>query len=200
MRLRSVAVVALGLGLVGGCARTGSVLTGDVTADNAFFVYLGASPAERGTLIASGDAWGTTVKLKPTPLAAGRTYYLHIEAINYGDQAGLIGDFRLSGDRLHFANGRQELLTGTSAWLGDFNNPNSSVTPQSWVAPKAAVASEGANGVGPWGKVADVGAAAQWIWPTDARSAPSGPSSVCGYCTVDFSATITPSRGPSLGL
>jgi hypothetical protein len=190
-----MAAVALGLGLAGGCARTGGVLTGDVTADNAFFVYLSTSPTERGALIASGDAWGATFKLKPTPLTEGRTYFLHVETINYGDQAGLIGDFRLSGDELHFANGRQELLTGPSGWLGGFNSPNSSLTQQSWVQPQAAVASEGANGVGPWGKVADVGAAARWIWPTDARSAPSGPNSVCGYCTVDFSATITPSRG-----
>lgn len=193
MRGPVIAALALSWGLAGCGGRGDGVLSGALTADNAFYAYLGTSPSDRGALIAQGEDWRTAVAIKPTRLAAGRTYYLHVVAINYGDEGALLGAFELGGG-FHFAGGGRQLLTGTANWSGGFNNPNSSVTPQPWVAPAGAVASQGANGVGPWGVIAGVDPAALWIWPTDPRSAPSGPPQACAACTVDFSATIVPDQ------
>jgi hypothetical protein len=174
--------------------KTGATLTGQVSADNAVYVYLSDDPSKLGKLIASGDNWRTTLDLKPTKLAGGRTYYLHVEAINYGDQGALIGAFHLSGAAFHFANGARTLITDTAGWSGGFNDGNADVKPQPWVAPAGPVFSQGANGVGTWGVVAGVPATAQWIWPSDHQSAPDGPTGACGSCTVDFSATLSPTQ------
>jgi hypothetical protein len=121
---------------------------------------------------------------------------LHIEAINYGDQGALIGNFQLAGTGFHFDGGGHTLMTSISHWSGGLNNSNSGVKEQSWVAPDGQVFSQGANGVGPWGNVAKVPAEALWIWPSDAKSSPPGSNEACGLCTVDFSATITPDPPP----
>jgi hypothetical protein len=190
--IRSVIVTAMGFSLAACHGSSGGDLTGKLTADNAVYAYVSDSPSARGNLIGSGTAWGATYDLKKAPLTHGRTYYLHIEAINYGAQGALIGEFHLSGNRFHFANGGQTLVTGPLGWSGGFNSTNSDVAPQPWVEAKGAVASQGANGVGPWGLVAGVSPLAQWIWPTDPKSAPGGPPGACGLCTVDFTAMITP--------
>ncbi|MFI4934146.1 MAG: hypothetical protein ACHP7N_05980 [Caulobacterales bacterium] len=190
MNFRLVVVAALGVALAGCHQGKPSTLTGKLTADNAFYAYLSTSPTERGELIGSGDAWGTTFDLKPSALAPGATYYLNIEAINYGDQGAAIGEFHLSGDEFHFANGAQTLLTGAAGWTGGYGSPNGTVAPQPWVPATGAVFSQGANGVGPWGKVTGVDPSAQWIWPSDPQSAQGSPQGACGTCTVVLSARI----------
>jgi len=187
-------VVALGLLAGASPASAQTVLGGNITADNAFYAYLSTSPTTLGTLIASGNNWLSTFSLPSTALAPGTTYYLNIEAINYGLEGGLIGDFTLSNTQGSFSNGGQELLTNTANWTGSYNNANSNpALAQPWVTPTGTVFSEGANGVSPWGNVTGVGATAQWIWATDGLSAPGGlnQGGVCPNCTVDFSTTIT---------
>ncbi len=190
MQFRMIAAAAAALSLGAGAAEAASVLSGRLTVDNAFYAYLSTSPKVRGTLIASGNDWGKPVNLKSVTLKPGKTYYLHIEAINYGGPGAFLGAFKLSDDRFHFANGRREILTGASGWSGGFNNTSAAVAEQPWVEPRDGVFAQGAWGVGPWGKVAGMPAQAQWIWPSDGRS--SGAGQACGACTVDFSITISP--------
>jgi hypothetical protein len=170
-----------------------TTLSGNLTADNAFYAYVSTSNSTLGTLVASGNSWPSTFSLS-SALTAGTTNYLHLEAINYGAQGGLIGTFSLSGAGFSFANGAQTLSTDTTDWQAGYNDGNSNPSQaQAWVVPTGGVTSFGANGVSPWGTVSGVSASAQWIWANDANSLPfpgAGENGVCGYCTVDFSTAI----------
>ena len=163
-------------------------ISGNLTADNAFFAYISTNDAVLGTLVAQGNSWPTTFSFSGATLTPGVTNYLHIEAINYGGPGAFIGQFTLSDAGFQFANGSQSLLTGTTNWAGIYNNDNSSVTAQPWVMPTAGVVSFGANGVGPWGTKTGISSSALWIWPNDASSLPG--VAACEFCTVDFSTPI----------
>ncbi len=189
LRLSTIFLVA---GLAGGsfarCAKA-STISGSLTADNAFFAYISTSNSVRGTLVASGNDWGQPFPLSTFSLTAGQTYYLQIEAINYGGPGAIIGDFTLSDAGFHFSNGTQHLLTDTTNWLASYNDSNNSPSAQQpWVTPTGGVTSQGANGVGPWGNKSGISASALWIDGT------TNGLSVCQNCTVDFSTTITSNR------
>jgi hypothetical protein len=182
----AVAVAAVAIGAAGAASAT--TLSGTLTADNAFYAYISTSPSTAGTLIGSGNYWPTSFSLTPTVLTPGVTYYLNIEAINYGAAAGFSGVFSLSDTGFHFANGAQSLTTdpsNLSSWTGSYNNSNSAVTPQPWVAATGSVLKATSY---TWGNIAG---AANWIWPSDSSSSPGGASGPCGYCTVDFTAVIS---------
>jgi len=202
-RTSTAAALAL-IGLLGGAAQAQAqaVLTGNLTADNAFFAFLSTSPDTLGTLIGQGNNWGATYALAATTLTPGTTYYLNIEVINYGLNGSLIGDFSLSNAQFSFASGAQSFSTGVSGWVGGYNSANSAVAQQPWVTPTGAVFTEGNNGVGPWGARSGIATTTPWIWPSDAQSAPGGLSQAgaCGLCTVDFSTRITPVPEPASGL
>jgi hypothetical protein len=126
---------------------------------------------------------GTTFNFTSNPLA-NQTYYLNIEAINYGGPGGFIGSFTLTGPNFQFANGGQTLSTDTTNWSGTYNNGNSDPTAsQSWVTPTGGVAQM----TYPWGTPNVIASGALWIWPSDSSSA--GLS--CDYCTVDLQTVIT---------
>lgn len=172
------------------CAHA-STISGKFNVDNAFFAYLSTNNTSLGTLVASGNNWGTTYTFSNFALTAGQTYYLQVEAINEGGPGGFLGQFTLSDTAFHFANGSQTLLTETTDWLASYNDSNSNEISQPWVTPTGAVIDEGANGVSPWGVQSGVSASAHWI---DAATNGLG---VCGNCTVDFSATILSSVAPT---
>jgi hypothetical protein len=164
LRLATMFLVAC---LAGGsfvrCAKATSI-SGAVTADNAFFAYISTSNSVRGTLVASGNDWGTTFTIPSFALTPGQTYYLQIEAINYGGPGAIIGDFTLSDAGFQFANGSQHLLTNTANWLASFNDANANpAVQQPWVTPTGGVTSQGANGVGPWGTRSGISGSADWI-------------------------------------
>jgi hypothetical protein len=193
-RTIGLAVAAACLGFSG--AQATQVLSGSFTADNYIYVYLSTSASQLGTLIGSGGSWSSTFYVTPTSLNAGTTYYLNVEAIN-GDSGsysagGFIGDFSLSGGAI-FSNGSSELLTSGSGWLGGYNDSNNSFAQQPWVQPTGSVLVEGANGVGPWGTVSGVSAAADWIWSADLRSdnGSTAPGNQCASCTVDFQTSFS---------
>lgn len=168
-----------------------TTLSGNLTADNAFFAFVSTNDATLGTLVASGNNWQTTYSLLSTALTPGVTNYLQIEAINGGGPGMFIGAFTLSDTGFKFANGTQSLLTDTADWLGGYNDVFAnfgSPVQQPWVEPASGVTSFGANGTGPWGTVSGIGATADFIWPDDGNSFPAG--AACGYCTVDFSTPI----------
>ncbi len=171
--------------LVVSCAgASATTISGTVTVDNAFYLYLSTSDSTLGTLVASGNNWPAAVSFGPLSLTPGTTYYLHIEGIDYGGPNGLLGEFTLSDNSFQFANGTQTLLTDTTNWRGIYNNTNSDPNSvQAWLQPNGTVSSYGLNGVSPWGTFSGISNSAEWIWPSD--------STTCQYCTVDFSTTIT---------
>jgi hypothetical protein len=186
--IRPIVVAAFVAALAASQAQA-TTLSAEMTVDNAFFAYLGTSPSSLGTLVASGNDWTTPVSFTSFSLTPGQTYYLNIEAINYGGQGALLGQFTLSDANFQFLNGTQFLKSGISVGgYGSYNNSNSAVTPQPWVTPTGAVVSYGANGVSPWGTFSGIVANAKWIWPTDANN--------CEFCTVDFSVPILASETP----
>ena len=98
-----------------------ATLTGSLTADDAFVVYISKSSSQPGRLIAQGNNWATTYSLPSISLTPG-TYYLNIEVTNYGGPGGLIGDFTVGG---------RHLLTDTTDW---FASRNSGSIPRTWVS------------------------------------------------------------------
>jgi hypothetical protein len=186
--MRPIIAVVFGAALTASQAQA-TTLSGDLTVDNAFFAYLSTSPSTLGTPLTSGNSWPTTFSFTSGNLA-NETYYLNIEAINYGGPGAFIGTFTLSDTGFEFANGSQTLSTDTADWLGIFNSTNSAVSPQPWLMPTGGVYSEGANGVGPWGTASQISASAVWIWPNDVLSANGCQNLNGGFCTVDFSTPI----------
>jgi hypothetical protein len=167
------------------CANATSI-SGALTADNAFFAYISTDNAVLGTLVAQGNDWGATSTFSNFILTPGQTYYLQVEAINYGGPGDLIGQFNLSDTGFQFANGSQSILTDATNWLAIYNNANSNPNAQQpWVTPTGSVFSVGTNGVGPWGTRSGIDGNADWIDATTLGL------SDCQNCTVDFSTTIT---------
>jgi hypothetical protein len=171
-----------------------STLSGNLTADNAFFVYISTNDSVLGTLVSQGNNWPSTFSFSDA-LTSGVTNYLHIEAINYGGPGAFIGQFTLSDAGFSFANGTQTLLTNATNWTGVYNDSNSNVVAQNWIQPTGGVTSLGANGIGPWGTISNVSSNADWIWASDANSLPGG--STCQFCTIDLSTKIYATPEPS---
>lgn len=186
MKIKSVligATVVLASALLPGLGSAATVLTGNMTADNAFFAFLGTNSSSLGTLVASGDGWYSSYSLTATALTPGVTNYLNIEAINYGGPGGLSFVLNLSNTGFKFANGGQVLTTDPAnlgAFTGTYNNSNASVAVQPWVTATGAVIQDTGY---PWGNVVGT---SNW-----ADASVNGLNS-CGYCTVDFTVAITP--------
>jgi hypothetical protein len=120
--------------------------------------------------------WSSTYTTTSTSLAPG-TYYLQIEAINYGGPGAVIGDFFI---------GNQEFYTNTLTWSATYNDSNSDPGAiQTWVQPTGTVYEYAQNGGGPWGPHPAINGNAEWIDGTD------NGLSACGNCTVDFSTSFT---------
>ena len=168
-----------------------TTVSGSTTADDAFFAFLSTNNSVLGTQVASGNFFRTVFTIPATALTPGVTNYLQLEVINVGGPGGYIGDFSLSDTGFHFASGTQSLSTDITNWAGIYNSSNFSESVQPWVMPTGGVVSFGANGVGPWGPLSGISSGALWIWPNDSSSLP-GPTSPCGWCTVDFSIPISP--------
>ena len=167
------------------CAKATSI-SGALTADNAFYAYISTNDAVLGTLVAEGNNWGSTFTFSNYILTPGQTYYLQVEAINYGSVGALIGEFHLSDTGFQFANGSQTILTDATDWLATYNDANSNPNAQQpWVTPTGSVYSVGTNGVGPWGARPGINGNADWIDATVMGL------SDCQDCTVDFSTPIT---------
>ena len=184
-RLAILAAVAL-FGLTATAANA-TVVSGSMTADNAFFAYLGTSPTTLGTLVAEGNNWGIGFTLAPAAtLTAGVTNYLNIEVINYGGPGGFNSVLNLSDTGFQFGNGTQSLTTDPSNlayWLGSYNDSNSSVTAQAWIQATGSVFQDTSHG---WGNIAGT---SNWIWPTDYNSTNSAYGE-CENCTVDLTVAI----------
>ncbi len=181
----STGLIISGLAALCVVGARATTVSGALTTDNAFFAYVSASDSIVGSLVAQGNNWGNTFTFSNFALTPGQTYYLHIEAINYGGPGAFIGQFTLSDTGFHFSNGSQTLLTDTTHWTEIYNDSNNNPNNQQpWVTPTDGVISLGANGVGPWGTRSGISNSALWI------DGSTNGLSICGNCTVDFSAPI----------
>ena len=133
-----------------------------IAADDSFKFYISESDSVAGTLLLSGNNSPVKGSTKLTP---GKTYYLHIEAVDNGVIAGFAGNFSLIGEDLKFINNTSTLATNVT----DF---------------KVSKTGFGKNYIDPtvsaynYGKVMDP---AKWIWTNNGRDL---------NCTRYFSATI----------
>jgi hypothetical protein len=176
MGMKSAIFAGLAAAVIGFAATDGqaAVLTGSLTADNQFQVYISTNDSDLGTLIGSGNNWQATYSLTSPNLTAG-TYYLHIVGYNDGGIAvpgsnpdAIIGEFHLTGD-YRFANGSTTLLTNTTDWRAS-DAPYTGLPPGGWVAPTGAPISFGANSDhNIWynnggGQRPGINSSALWIW------------------------------------
>ncbi|AHG90517.1 PEP motif putative anchor domain protein [Gemmatirosa kalamazoonensis] len=172
--LRTVAVAALSLSAATAGAQS---LSGTLTMDDAFQVYLGTSATTLGVAIpgANGNSWPTDVTFGPQALTPGTNYWLQIVATNSGGPGAFIGQFSLTGG-FHFANTTQSLLTNTTEW---------SLRSGSFAGSPLGIADEGPNGTGPWGTFGNISPSAHFIWDG---------TSNCDVCTIYFAAPIIAQR------
>ncbi|WP_426116635.1 PEP-CTERM sorting domain-containing protein [Massilia sp. PWRC2] len=154
--LRHVAFTSIVLAAIAGVAGAASatVLTTKLSVDNKYTAYLSTTDNTAGTLFSSGNSWYTTVADSVT-LGSALQYFLHIDAVDEGGVAGMLGDFSLTGSGYHFANGLTTLSTGSSFITGNATGFNGSYS---------AVTNYGANGVSPWGAKGDFKADSKWVW------------------------------------
>ena len=150
-----------------------ATLTGSLTADDAFVVYIGKSSSEPGTLIAQGYDWAKRTACRPSSHAR------HLLFTHRGDQLRRAGGF----DRRFYCRRPASYVTDTTNWFAARNV--GSPLPRQWVPATGRKAiSLGLNGVAPWGRKPGISSSAQWI------DAFRGLSS-CAGCGVNFSAMIT---------
>lgn len=173
MRLRTNVLPAVA-GLVAALAAApagAQSLSGSLTVDNAFTVYLSTSANTLGTAITSGNNWPTTYSFGNVALTPGTNYWLQVVAVDQGAPGAFIGDFSLTGTGFSFVNGLQTLSTNATDWRAQTG---------SFAGADLSVVELGANGVGPWGFRTGIAPTTQWIWE----------SNRCGSCTVYFSTAI----------
>ena len=175
--MRLAFVVGAAVLAFGSVSANASVLTLNLTADNAFAVYLSTSNSDRGVQIGSGSNWPTTYTFS-TPLDSGTNYFIHVIGTNWTSANGFpygppgdptnpdafIGSFSISGGGFQFSNGTASLSTDTTHWSAIEAADNSS-----WTTPSAAPMALGANGTGIWaankpGPETGISPTAEWIW------------------------------------
>ncbi len=180
IRFRLTAVVmAIGFLLTGfATLLQATTISGNLTVDNSFSLYISEDDSQLGTLVASGDNWMVAYSFTHT-LTPGRTQYIHVKASDVGVVSGFLGSFRLSDNSFAFNNGGQSLLTNTSGWTvytDRFGGTRGTITLADGFFGSAK------NGGG-WTRHATIDTNAYWIWTNRGLDI---------NCTRYFSAPINP--------
>lgn len=148
------AALAVSSALLLAASASAAVLTTKISVDNSYTAYLATADNLTGTQFASGTDWGVPTNGSIT-LGSAAQYFLHIDALDAGGVAGMIGQFSLTGSGYHFANGLTSLATGSSFITGNATGFTGSY---------GAVTAYGTNGVSPWNYQPAYAADSQWIW------------------------------------
>ncbi len=161
-----------------------TTISGVMTVDNGFTAYLSTSPTTLGTPIASAGNWYRPVSVGAQELVPGTTYYLQIDATNWGGPGGVIGSFSLSDSLFQFANGTQSLNTNTTNWTYSTSGFGvGSMAPTDW----------GVSNTWPWYLNSGIAADAEWIWDSNLYYPYSvGDPNSGGSGDLYFETTITP--------
>lgn len=182
VNLKSAGAALIALALMPAAQAT--LLTGTMTADNLYTVYISTDDSIDGSAFGSNSHWPTD-STHSTTLSAGVTHYLHVFAQDTGGPQMFIGEFSLSDSLYAFANGTQSLLTNTTDWQGNatgFGNADTGITDL------------GGDGTGPWGWRPSIDDAARYIWTTELASCPVY-NNECAYFStrIDYLGNGTPS-------
>lgn len=181
-RLLACTLAALAMPLAASAQNT--LLTAKLNGDDQWKIYLSTQINTDGYQFASGWGWPLTytATLWLPPTSAGthfKDYWLNIWVQDVGGGGpDLLGEFKLVGAKgCKFDNGTATLLTDASKnWLvsaaqpqspggapvANFPPPFTSYLPP-YVQPTLLPMDLGANGVGPWGPMPLINAAARWM-------------------------------------
>ncbi|WP_155931186.1 hypothetical protein [Methylomonas sp. 11b] len=133
-----------------------TILSGTMTVDDAFSVYVSTSESSQGEFLISGDYWPITRSFN-FALEPSQTYYLHVVAQDvYGSPSGFLGSFNLSDSTHTFSNGTQSLSTNSNNWFVNttgFGAPYFSPT-----------AFDSQTALSTWGTLPGIDQSADWIW------------------------------------
>lgn len=195
MRLLCSVLLVAAVSIVTTSAAKADNLSGNLTADNGFYVYLSTSATSQGTLLAQQNNWPITTSIGSVALTPATTYYLQIAAFNQGGPGAMIGSFSLSGTSFEFENGLQALDTNTTDWTFSFATSNTANYPgpdvaSGWGLSPLTPVSYGVNGVSPWGTRSGIDANAQWLWESNGSFGNSSQPQLL------FETTITPLASP----
>jgi hypothetical protein len=154
MKLKLTALLAGTLAAFALPAANATILTGTMTADNDYTVYISTDDSTAGTAFGSDGNWPSNIT-HSTSLTSGVTNYIHVFARDWGGPQMFIGEFGLSDSLFAFANGSQSLLTNTTDWSGNSTGFGSAYT---------ALQDLGPDGTGPWGNRTGIDDNARYIW------------------------------------
>src|SRR2546421_43057 len=101
--MRYLAFVLLCLG---GAIASATNLTGTVSVDNQFSLYLSTDDSQLGSLVTSSTNWTSPTTLNVS-LNPGTTYFLHVVGFNDGGPDMFISSLALSDSGFSFSNGGQ---------------------------------------------------------------------------------------------
>jgi len=136
------------------------IIFGSMNVDNKHSTFISTDDSEQGIKVASGEDWQQTDTFE-YELDAGVDYFLHVFAQDLGGIAGFLGEFSLTGNSHEFVNGSNHILTNADDWTLGLNG---------WGSVSEVSVINGSNGVAPWGEIAGIDAAAQWIWHENAHN------------------------------
>lgn len=161
-----------------------TLLTGTMTADNLYTVYISTDDTIAGTAFGSNSHWPSNHTYS-TNLTAASSYYLHVFAQDTGGPQMFIGEFNLDDALYAFANGTQTLLTNDTDWQGNSTGFGDAYT---------GIADLGADGTGPWGWRSGIDDNARYIW-TSSLSNCAPYNNDCAYFStrIDYLGGGTPS-------
>lgn len=163
-----------------GSSASATLMTANLTVDNAFNLYVSTDDTVPGAFVGSGSNWGAVYTFSNIPLTPGVTNYIHVMAQDSGAPAAFLGSFDLSDSGFEFVNSTQHLITTPTDWNLSFVAFGTSY--------QGSITSAGVNGVGPWGFHSGIDASAEWL-------------AFNGSSTNYFSSAISPVPEPTtLGL
>lgn len=146
--------LALACVFVFGGVAAASSLSGTISVDNEFSLYLSTNDSQLGNLVTSSTNWTSPTSFNVS-LTPGTTYFLHVVGFNDGGPDMFVGSFNLSDTNFSFSNGTQALDTNTTDFKGNLTGfGNTYSTPLDF----------GPSGTSPWGSLAGINSTAHFIW------------------------------------
>jgi hypothetical protein len=161
-------------------AAPSTTLNATFTVDDAYSFYLSTDDSVLGKKIGADDDWYKAESYSAA-LVPGVTNYIHISGTDlYGVIAAFMGEFTLSDNKFHFANGTQTLLTNADEWKISTTGFGQKYEKPTQIA---------YNGEAIWGDITTfdkISPKAAWIWTNNGDDL---------YTTRYFSAAILPAAG-----